>query len=159
MVLFADNSTIRILNSFCDVSMNEFDNRLKLQKIAFLAQKLGAVGGFTFSWYKRGPYSPSLTQALFQCEQVGQLGKKQQLKPHEEKIIEQIIKLTGKNGVDDPKILELHASVWYLIPDWQDPPNIEHVISVMSSEKPAYSQAEVSQAISNVLKFRKTAAA
>lgn len=59
-----ENETMRIVNSFGYVSLEEFEDRLRLQKLGYLAQELGASGGFMFSWYHRGPYSPTLTRAV-----------------------------------------------------------------------------------------------
>ena len=55
MSIYEENETLRILNSLCDVSLDRFNDRLRLQKLGYLAQALGASGGFTFSWYLRGP--------------------------------------------------------------------------------------------------------
>ena len=155
MALFHDNSTMRILNSLCDVSLDEFDDRLRLQKIAFLAQKLGSTGNFTFAWYVRGPYSPSLTQALFQCDQAGELGKKPDLRSEEKQVIDKITELVGESGIDDSRTLELYASVWYLLPvSKAKSRNFDSVYRVMESDKPDYTKSEVKEAIEKILMFR-----
>jgi len=40
--------------------------RLRLQKAVYLTQALGLNLGYHYSWYLRGPYSPSLTQDYYQ---------------------------------------------------------------------------------------------
>ena len=44
-----------------DFSMDEFNDRLRLQKTVYLLQAFGIYLGYDFSWYLRGPYCTSLT--------------------------------------------------------------------------------------------------
>lgn len=46
-------------------SLDSFDNRLKLQKAAYLLVAMGAPLDYHYNWYLRGPYSPSLAKDLF----------------------------------------------------------------------------------------------
>ena len=41
------------------------DDRMSLQKVIYLGQIFGADLGYRYSWYVRGPYSPSLTQDYY----------------------------------------------------------------------------------------------
>jgi uncharacterized protein YwgA len=43
-----------------------FEDRLALQKVTYLLQEAGVDLGYTFTWYVRGPYSPSLTRDAYQ---------------------------------------------------------------------------------------------
>ena len=45
--------------------MNEFDDRLRLQKFIYLLQVHGIYLGYDFSWYIRGPYCTTLAAAGF----------------------------------------------------------------------------------------------
>ena len=45
--------------------MDNFDNRLKYQKVVYLLQTYGLSLGYGYSWYIKGPYSPDLTKVLF----------------------------------------------------------------------------------------------
>lgn len=47
------------------VSKDSFDDRLICQKKIYLLQSLGTDLGYTFNWYVRGPYSPSLTNYVY----------------------------------------------------------------------------------------------
>lgn len=155
MTVYRDNETIRLINSLGDASLDKFDDRLRLQKVAYLVQKLGSSGGFTFSWYRRGPYSPSLTQALYQCEESGELCQEQKLSLEEKDILKKIMSLIGKNGLNEPKTLELYASVWYLLPVWKvTKDTIEYVFRKFKEEKPGYNKSEIKKAIEKILKFR-----
>ena len=41
-------------------NMEDFDERLRLQKIVYLLWAYGISLGYGFNWYVRGPYSPKL---------------------------------------------------------------------------------------------------
>lgn len=47
------------------VSKDSFDDRLICQKKIYLLQSLGTDLGYTYNWYVRGPYSPSLTSYIY----------------------------------------------------------------------------------------------
>src|SRR5207302_8762063 len=72
-VLAKQDPIVRIANSITDVSLRTFNDRLRFQKIGYLAQELGADSGFTFDWYLNGPYSPSLTRMLYSANDLGTL--------------------------------------------------------------------------------------
>ena len=48
-----------------DFKMDEFDDRLRLQKFIYLLQAHDIYLGYDFSWYLRGPYCTTLTTAGF----------------------------------------------------------------------------------------------
>lgn len=48
--------------------IQEFDDRLKLQKYFYLIQAHGINLGYVFSLYLRGPYCPELTKTAFMIE-------------------------------------------------------------------------------------------
>ena len=47
------------------ISKESFDDRLMSQKKVYLLQSLGTDLGYTYNWYVRGPYSPSLTNNIY----------------------------------------------------------------------------------------------
>ena len=154
MSIYEENETFRILNSLCNVSLDKFNDRLRLQKLGYLSQALGASGGFTFSWYLRGPYSSSLTRMLYRAEEVGVLGKKMSLLKQEKGIIKNLKKLL-KNELNDPRFLELYASVWYLLPKRTvTKEDVGYVIETISEEKPDYTTTEIKNCINAILKFK-----
>jgi len=51
-------------------SVETFSERKRLQKLVYLLQVFGVELNFSYSWYLHGPYSPSLTQVLY--EMAGQ---------------------------------------------------------------------------------------
>lgn len=50
------------------VQIDDFANRLKLQKALYLIQISGIDLGYRYSWYLRGPYSTALTKDLFELD-------------------------------------------------------------------------------------------
>lgn len=49
-----------------DFDYGDFNNRLKMQKIVYMLQELGApIGNYGFRWYKHGPYSQELLDDMF----------------------------------------------------------------------------------------------
>ena len=48
-----------------EVGKESFDDRLICQKKIYLLQSLGTNLGYTYNWYVRGPYSPTLTTYLY----------------------------------------------------------------------------------------------
>jgi len=46
-------------------SVEEFDNRLLVQKAVYLLQQRGVELGYPYNWYVRGPYSSRLADDLF----------------------------------------------------------------------------------------------
>ena len=154
MSIFNENETLRILNSLCNVSLDKFDDRLRMQKLGYLVQSLGASGGFTFSWYLRGPYSSSLTKMLYSAEEIGILGKKPSLS-HEEKQIIKNLKQLLQNNLDDPRTLELYASVWYLLPKQHvSTDDVDYILETFKTAKPNYSNHEVRKCIDTILHFK-----
>jgi len=154
MSIYEENETFRILNSLCDVSLDKFNDRLRLQKLGYLAQSLGASGGFTFSWYLRGPYSSSLTKMLYSAEEVGILGKKMSLLKEEKDIIKNLKKLL-KNELSDPRLLELYASVWYLLPKRDvTEEDVKYVVGRIFVEKPEFTRTEVKKCVDAILQFK-----
>jgi uncharacterized protein YwgA len=110
----------KILNllGFESIDMGSFDNRLKYQKLIYLVQNSGLSLGYGYNWYVRGPYSPSLTQDLFEINRNNQIfesGKRLALQNEQEiaKRIETIKTLLGKN-IENSVFLEVLASLIYL---------------------------------------------
>ena len=53
-----------------DFKMNEFDDRLRLQKFVYLLQIHDIYLGYDFSWYLRGPYCTTLARRGFALERI-----------------------------------------------------------------------------------------
>ena len=152
-----DNETFRIINSLGDVSIDEFDDRLRLQKLGYLAQEMGASGGFMFWWYIRGPYSPSLTRLLYDANDIGKLGNQYELTPNEHMIIKKMERLLGRDNLANPRLLELYASAWYLLPSKEmTEKDVSRVVAVLREKKPDFDESKVRSCISAIKEFRQS---
>jgi uncharacterized protein YwgA len=55
----------------CEFDLHgNFDDRLRLQKYVFLADRYGLKSGYEFSMYVRGPYSPRLAEDYYKPLEV-----------------------------------------------------------------------------------------
>lgn len=150
-----ENETMRIVNSFRGVSLDRFEDRLRLQKLGYLAQELGASGGFMFSWYHRGPYSPTLTRELFRYESMGRLGEDSGLTRREMEVVAKMKGLLGR-GIDSARALELYASLWYLLPRRGASAKDSSVaVEDLLKQKPRFTRKEADRAASAILGFRR----
>jgi len=151
-----EESTIRILNALTSVSLETFEERIKLQKLVYLARKMGYSPGYSFNWYSRGPYSPSLTRMLFSANEQDRLVLRDASLSSEEGAIVDKLEDFLKDDVDNPRVLELLASIWYCLHEKsynQDEKNelADKVIRL----KPEYGKEEVEKALDRILQFRK----
>ena len=48
-----------------ELNMNEYPDRLMLQKIVYLLQEAGINFGYDFNWYVKGPYCTRLAADIF----------------------------------------------------------------------------------------------
>ena len=146
---------LRTLRSFGPINMDNFDDRLKMQKLAYLIQEVGGGGGpFVYQWYIRGPYSPALTQELFSCEEGGGQPGAAALSGDERALAQRVRSLVG-DGVDDPLELELYASVWYLTPSRRlSKSDRMSIRESMRRAKPHFDERQVREALDRIEAFR-----
>ncbi|WP_052071675.1 hypothetical protein [Sphingopyxis sp. MWB1] len=92
------------------------DQRMEVQKAVYLAQAAGVPLGYTYGWYIKGPYSPSLTRDYYSLLGEGV--------PHGTTLREAAAARVDEIGqlmevpigsLDRPKRLELLASLHYLV--------------------------------------------
>jgi len=147
-------SVLKILRDFGEINLDHFDDRLRLQKLAYLAQNLGATYEYPFSWYVHGPYSTSLTSDLFAGDEVGYFNKEVVLTDKEKHVVKNLKDLLGENSCN-PSILELYASVWYLTPSKKlSNSDKKHVVDLMKKEKPHFSESQIETALKEIISFR-----
>lgn len=153
MTVFDENSILRILPHFGEISLDNFSNRLRLQKISYLAQEIGLDGGFFFTYYHRGPYSPDLTRLLFRGVETQEFAKKE-LTEKETRIVKNLGTIFGSK-VDDVRSLELFASVWYLLPSRKiTKEDKKYVLDTILETKPRYNKDEVEETIDKAVSFK-----
>ncbi len=104
---------------------NDYETRLKAQKIMYLFEQFLNDDSYGYSWYLAGPYSSKLTHQLydelFNCES-GNLTKEWEnitFTPFAQKIIDDLHEFINdsnkiNNSLPDYSRFELLASIWYL---------------------------------------------
>ncbi len=96
-------------------SMDEFPDRLRLQKLVYLLQASGVYLGYNFSWYLRGPYCSILTANAFALDDIyGDMPDNVPLKftkSEPQKRFKDFVKFVKGKDVDS---LEIAASLHYL---------------------------------------------
>jgi len=67
MEIFMNNIDVAngIIFQKLKISKDSFDDRLICQKKIYLLQSLGTDLGYSYNWYVRGPYSPILTNYVY----------------------------------------------------------------------------------------------
>jgi uncharacterized protein YwgA len=137
------------------LNMEEFDNRLVIQKTIYLLQASGLDLGYYFGWYIRGPYCSDLTNDAFCLALEIKSDDKglQHWKASEDvkKCLKKFksffvsIKQDGKNFA---RQLELLASVHFLIQRKQIPRKSPTVIkSTLKKFDKNFSEDEISEAL------------
>ena len=146
---------LRVLRSFGPVRMDNFDDRLRQQKLAYLIQEIGGGGPFVYHWDIRGPYSPALTQELFASEGGGGEAPEVALLDGEAGVAQRVRSLVGDAGVDDPLEAELYASVWYLTPSRKlSDSDKTSIMETMRRTKPHFAGERVGQVLGDIESFR-----
>ena len=146
---------LRTLRSFGPINMDDFDDRLRTQKLAYLIQEVGGSDGpFVYQWYIRGPYSSALTQEIFSCEEGGGQPGAAALSGDERALAQRVRSLVG-DRVDDPLELELYASVWYLTPTRRlSESDRISIRESMRRTKPHFDERQVREALDRIETFR-----
>lgn len=147
-----------LLNSLTKPSVRTFNDRLRLQKLVFLARQVGFDVGFSFSWYIHGPYSPSLTNFLYTANSTGILGASPEIPPAEKHELEASVNRLKEllhEDVDNPKTLELLASVWYALPQGLVEESRKKAVARMLNQiKPDFAYEEYLAAADRIISFQ-----
>jgi uncharacterized protein YwgA len=119
-----DNNAEKIISrvfhqlGFANINMQDFQDRLRYQKIVYLMQNFGLSLGYGYGWYVRGPYSPDLTKTLFRISGDPELfsqGKQITFKEQETVVsrINEFKNILG-NDINNPIFLEVLASMVFI---------------------------------------------
>ena len=148
--------TLNILESFGPISIDEFDDRLRMQKLAFLIQELGGYRSFGYYWQGRGPHSPALArELLFRLESDDPPGRGP-LAEEDQRLAGRVRSLVH-DRIDDPLELELYAAVWYITPKADlDEGDRESIIETMRCAKPHFTREQVAAALAEIEEFRRS---
>lgn len=149
-----ERSAIRVLTELSEYSLEEFNDRLRLQKLVFLARKMGHDFGYTFNWYARGPYSPSLTRMLFKANEQRQFSRDAApLRTSESEVVHTLRDFLQED-VESPRVLELLASVWYYIRrKTYSQEERDELVDAILQKKSKFERAEVEEAFDRIQRF------
>jgi uncharacterized protein YwgA len=139
------------------ISVEEFDNRLLVQKAVYLLQQRGVELGYPYSWYVRGPYSSRLANDLFFLANLDADGKQELGKytfgKKTKALIGEIWDLFQPNQRlhERAKRLELLASVLFLFKTGQATPDEEDsLVSILKANGKNFGTSEVHQAVGSL---------
>lgn len=133
--------------------MESFDDRLCVQKTVYLAQAMGATLGHHFNWYLRGPYARGLTGDVFDA--IGGYDPDSFLQrwvldaEMKEKLAVLRPQLEAPAGLDQPKWLELLASVHFLLDRHQVSPSADagELRERLEKFKKPFSESQIAEAL------------
>lgn len=147
--------TLNILESFGPISIDEFDDRLRMQKLAFLIQEVGGYHSFGYYWQGRGPHSPALAKALLFKRENEDAPDGGPLAEEDQHLADRVRSLVH-GRIDDPLELELYAAVWYITPEADlDEGDRESIIETMRCSKPHFKREQVAAALAEIEEFRR----
>ncbi len=148
-------SVLKIMRSMGPIRMSGFNDRMYMQKLAYLVQEMQTNEAHVFSWYVRGPYSPTMTAQLYRHLERKTHGGVPQLDDSEAAVRDMMRELLG-DKIHDPLTLELFASLWYLMPDAKVSKEAHgSIIKTMCREKPHFSKDQIERALAKIIALRK----
>lgn len=131
-----------------EFTISRFDDRLIAQKLVCLLELKGINLGYPCSMYVRGPYSPDLTEDLFEFKnEFENLETSSRLKPAEKETAGDLKKIFGLKPVP----LEVGATYgYYVLRQNCDP---LEALRQVKRLKPFYSEAQIAIGISKAKEF------
>ncbi len=141
------NKIRHLFNKLMDeeLTLDEYDNRLKLQKAVFLLQEAGLPFNYYFSWYIKGPYSATLTKDVYEFmeSKAAAVDEKPELTKTEEDLAAKMRK-TFVNELKDTNTLELLGSLVY-IRNSEGVRDMKALVETLYSRKPRFSKKQITE--------------
>jgi uncharacterized protein YwgA len=135
-----------------------FEDRLALQKVTYLIQRAGVKLGYGFSWYLRGPYSPSLTKDAYELTGLNSKNLDlPKLEADDADRIKRVSSLVGKiQSKSEPREywLELLASLDFVANRFAKGRSDGEVVSLFRKKKPKFPEEDVLEGIQLLREFR-----
>lgn len=143
-----------------NISKEEFKDRIIYQKKIYLLQSLGTNLGYLYNWYIRGPYSPGLTNYVYNNLDIllSMDFSKYKLSDTVVKNISKINKLEmlKPSSLNDVSWYELLASILYIhnnSKSWKiDDTNPKEEIDLLLKYKPQYNLEQCEYAYAQLKK-------
>lgn len=134
-----------------ELNINNYDDRLTLQKLTCILKAVGIDFGYKFSWYIKGPYSPSLATDAYDSYRSPNKPVNISYSQKEEKTMKEIKDIFSEEtkSSDD---LELIASILYLSKSRGISLSEDSLVETVKSLKPWYSEDKIRKAIAKIIK-------
>ena len=130
--------------------INEFQDRLIIQKMVYLLQLKGLKTNYRYNLYVRGPYSPQLTSEIYAHKnKLERLELPATLSLNESKAINSFNELFSELK---PSILEI-AATYSFFAFGSAPQDALTALKNVKKMKPFYSQAQISIGVSKAKEF------
>ena len=135
---------IMLKNINAGFSMNEFNDRLILQKTIYVLKSFGIDFGYQYSWYLHGVYSPDLTRDGFKLEEIYHDIPNFTLRYASDKTQAQFEKFLTfmKDKKSNPDLLEIVSSICHLNPTES---NKNLIIKFVEDKKPRFTKQQCEQ--------------
>ena len=124
--------------------MTTFDRRKTAQKLVYLMATFGVTFPFDFTWYLHGPYSPLLTQVLYDVTRAGKfLESNYSMSKQDADRLESLRSFLG-GDLSASDALELIVSIHFILSlsRPEDIPDTE-ALRILRERKPFFSEKEV----------------
>ncbi|MFH0890066.1 MAG: hypothetical protein V1836_02890 [Candidatus Aenigmatarchaeota archaeon] len=123
-------------------NINNYDDRLTIQKLTCILQSAGIKLGYDFDWHLRGPYSSSLAKDAFGFYQGNKQPQEYNFSDQDKEKIDKI-KDYFSSEVSDPSKVELFGSILFLHTDRSIPLSDDSLIGIVKSLKPWYDEQQI----------------
>lgn len=141
------------------IKNDSFEDRLISQKKIYLLQSLGTDLGYEYNWYVRGPYSPSLTNYIYNNIDVLSVSdfSKYKLSAIAEKnldLVNKLSELKSETNLSTSSWYELLASLLYIknnSSSW-GVSNSDSIFEKLIDYKPQYSNQQCKSAYDVLIK-------
>ena len=143
-----------------DPKMETFAERKRVQKTVYLLDKVfGFDFGYYYNWYLHGPYSPQVTQIIFDVVEgrasIDPQPANSNLSPEDCQKIERMRTFLNEDLNSNDK-LELLVSVDYLLNYTENAtPNEQEIVEFLNIKKPYFSNEEIIQGIKRMQSLRR----
>lgn len=129
-------------------SVNDFEERLAIQKALYLLQLRGVKTGFGFDLWVRGPYSPALTTELYSHKrELRVVETTNRLSERDAEAVQELRALTGLK----PSLLEVAATyAYFAFEQGKDPMTATKGVRAI---KGFYPEGQIALGISHAKKF------
>jgi uncharacterized protein YwgA len=132
--------------------LDTFADRIRIQKIVYILKQFGADFKFGYTWYIRGPYSPSLTRTLFNATNE-EIQAVRDPTVEELRILNETRNFLGEDFYS-PERMELIASLAYLIKHGLENglSSKGKIVRFLREQKPQYTPSQIEEVWQRIVK-------